>query len=142
MYLTNFYKKYLQNLKYNVKRLCIFHLILVGILYCPLRAGRVGGGFLLNGQNLLRVTKVICWHSPTIVSSRVGTLPPFSEEPALSEANLKSYPLFLRTIQIGAGKTMLNNIRRGGCLMMMLNYKGGGRVKKQGKSDYIISDCS
>ena len=32
MYLTNFYKKYPQNLKYNVKRACIFHLILVGIL--------------------------------------------------------------------------------------------------------------
>ena len=31
-YLTNFYKTYFQNLKYNVKRTCIFHLILVGIL--------------------------------------------------------------------------------------------------------------
>ena len=30
---TNFYKKYLQKLRYNVKRACIFHLILVGILY-------------------------------------------------------------------------------------------------------------
>ena len=30
-YLIHFYKKYLQNLKYNVKRACIFHLILVGI---------------------------------------------------------------------------------------------------------------
>ena len=29
-YLTNFYKKYLQNLKHNVKRGCIFHVILVG----------------------------------------------------------------------------------------------------------------
>ena len=27
IYLTNFYKKYLQNLNYNVKRECIFHLI-------------------------------------------------------------------------------------------------------------------
>ena len=27
----NFNKKYLQNLKYNVKRACIFHLILLGI---------------------------------------------------------------------------------------------------------------
>ena len=27
-----FYKKYFQNLKYNVKKACIFQLILVGIL--------------------------------------------------------------------------------------------------------------
>ena len=32
VYLTNFFKKYLQNLKYNVKRACVFRLILVGIL--------------------------------------------------------------------------------------------------------------
>ena len=32
MYLKIFYKKYLQNLKDSVKRACIFHLILVGIL--------------------------------------------------------------------------------------------------------------
>ena len=31
-HLTNFNKKYLQNLKYNVKKGCIFHLILVVIL--------------------------------------------------------------------------------------------------------------
>ena len=39
----------------------------------------------------------------TIVSSRVGT-PPFLGEPPLFEANLKSYPLFLRAIQIGTCK--------------------------------------
>ena len=27
-----FIKKYLQNLKYNVKKICTFHLVLVGIL--------------------------------------------------------------------------------------------------------------
>ena len=32
LYLTNFYKKYLQNLKYNAKKACIFHLILVCVL--------------------------------------------------------------------------------------------------------------
>ena len=37
-----------------------------------------------------------------IVSSRVGTRPFWV--PPLSEANLKSYPLFLRAIQIGACK--------------------------------------
>ena len=31
VYLTNFYKRYLQNLKCSVKSACIFHLILVGI---------------------------------------------------------------------------------------------------------------
>ena len=45
--LTNFYKKYPQNLKYNGKRACIFHLILVGILIhldivSSLRTGVVG----------------------------------------------------------------------------------------------------
>ena len=38
-----------------------------------------------------------------IVSSRVGTPPSFLLPP-LSQANLKSYPLFLRAIQIGACK--------------------------------------
>ena len=45
-----FYKKYLQNLKYNVnKKACIFQLILVGIP-CSLRTGGGGGsgGFYLN----------------------------------------------------------------------------------------------
>ena len=32
MYLNIFYKMYLQNMKDSVKRACIFHLILVGIL--------------------------------------------------------------------------------------------------------------
>ena len=45
---TNFYKKYLQNLKYSVKRASIFHLILVGILpilifYIHLEQGGGGG---------------------------------------------------------------------------------------------------
>ena len=31
LHLTNFFKKYLQNFKYNVKKVCIFQLILVGI---------------------------------------------------------------------------------------------------------------
>ena len=34
------------------------------------------------------------------------------------------------------------HIRRGGYLMMMLNYKGGRGIKNLGKSDYIISECS
>ena len=32
LYLKNFYKKQLQNVKYNIKRTCIFHLILFGII--------------------------------------------------------------------------------------------------------------
>ena len=57
---------YIQNLKYNVKTVCIFHLILVDILSILLLSvknrGVVGGG-LLNGQNPLSVTKVICRQS-------------------------------------------------------------------------------
>ena len=30
---TNFYRKYLQNLKYNVKRVCVFRLILVKVFH-------------------------------------------------------------------------------------------------------------
>ena len=59
---------YIQNLKYNVKTVCIFHLILVDILSILLlsvknRGVVVGGGGLLNGQNPLSVTKVICRQS-------------------------------------------------------------------------------
>ena len=57
-YLT---KEYLQNLKYNIKRGCIFHLILVGIPFVLiLSVNNRGGFFWLNGQNLLNVAKVIC----------------------------------------------------------------------------------
>ena len=51
VHLTIFYKSYLQNLKYNVKSGCIFHLILVGILSISLlpiknrgRGSRAWGG--------------------------------------------------------------------------------------------------
>ena len=64
-----YFKRYLENLKYNVKRACMFHLILFGILSILIfsvknrgvgdaRRGRGGG--LLNGQNPLSMTKVIC----------------------------------------------------------------------------------
>ena len=54
---------YLQNLKYNVKGACIFHLILVDILSILIlsvknRGVGVGGG-LLNGQNPLSVAKFL-----------------------------------------------------------------------------------
>ena len=59
---TKFYKKYYQNLKYNVKTSCIFHLVLVGILsILILSVKNRGSGWeegLPNGQNLLSVTKV------------------------------------------------------------------------------------
>ena len=64
LYFTNLYKKYFQNLKYIVKRAYIFHLILVGILsnlVLPVKKRWWGSeGFLLNGQNPLNATKVIC----------------------------------------------------------------------------------
>ena len=57
MNLANFYKKYLQNLKYNVKKVCIFHLILVGIVSILIlpheEQGDQAEGGLLNGQDLL-----------------------------------------------------------------------------------------
>ena len=55
--LTDLYKKYLQNLKYNEERACVFHLILVGIqsilILCPLRRGGGGGGGCLT-DNLFK----------------------------------------------------------------------------------------
>ena len=57
-YLT---KEYLQNLKYNIKRGCIFLSILIGIPFVLiLSVNNRGWVFWLNGQNLLNVTKVIC----------------------------------------------------------------------------------
>ena len=48
---ANYYKKYLQNFKYNLKRVCIFHLILVGILILSVKNGDgVGGG---GGEGVL-----------------------------------------------------------------------------------------
>ena len=51
LHLTNFYKKYLENLKYNVKKVCSLHLIFVGILSILIlsvknRDGGGRGGFL------------------------------------------------------------------------------------------------
>ena len=59
-YHTILCKKYLQNLKRNVKRGCIFHLILVGI---PLSIKSRGVRGLLNWQDSLALTKIICWQS-------------------------------------------------------------------------------
>ena len=66
LYLTNFYKNQLQNLKYNVKKVCTYHLILVGILsilMLTVKNSTGGGFFWLNEQNLLSVAKVICRQS-------------------------------------------------------------------------------
>ena len=43
VYLINFYKKYLQNVKYNVKRACIFHLIFVSVLSNVILSGKNRG---------------------------------------------------------------------------------------------------
>ena len=62
LYLTSFYKMYVQNLKYNIKEACMFHLILVGILSILILSvknrGGWGGRVFVNGQNLLNVTKL------------------------------------------------------------------------------------
>ena len=46
-YPTNVYKNYLQNLKYNLKRGCIFHSILLGIPFILILSvkSRGDGGF-------------------------------------------------------------------------------------------------
>ena len=51
-----------QNVKCNVKKVYIFHLILFGILSILILSikNRGVGGLLLNGHNLLSMTKVIC----------------------------------------------------------------------------------
>ena len=57
-----FFKKYPQNLKYNIKEGVFFIWFSLTFVhpswYCPLTTG-VGEGFL-NGKNLLSVTRVIC----------------------------------------------------------------------------------
>ena len=56
----DFYKKYLQNLKYSIKRSCNFYLILLVFhpaCQCSLRTGSEDF-YLINKQNLLSVTKV------------------------------------------------------------------------------------
>ena len=80
---ANYYKKYLQNFKYNLKRVCIFHLILVGILILSVKNGDGvggGGGGLLNAKNLLSMAKVICQHSLSYIFTHVvkkGNFPVF-----------------------------------------------------------------
>ena len=80
---ANYYKKYLQNFKYNLKRVCIFHLILVGILILSVKNGDGvggGGGGLLNAKNLLSMVKVICQHSLSYIFTHVvkkGNFPVF-----------------------------------------------------------------
>ena len=69
-YLTH--KKYFQNLKCNVKSVCIFHLFLLGIpCILILSTSNRGEGCLglIYGQNLLILTKVICRQSLFIVYS-------------------------------------------------------------------------
>ena len=56
-YLINFYKKYLQTLKYHVKRARNFHSIFVGILSVLILSG--------NGKNPLSLKTAICRQSLT-----------------------------------------------------------------------------
>ena len=58
--MITFHKKYLQNLKYNVEQMCIFHLILLGIPSNLILSIKNGVWGLLNGQNPLSMAEVIC----------------------------------------------------------------------------------
>ena len=67
LYLKSFYNMYVQNLKYNIKGACMFHLILVGILSILILSiknnmgvggGGRGGSVFVNEQNLLIAMKV------------------------------------------------------------------------------------
>ena len=62
LHLVTFYRKYLQNMKYTATQACIFHLILLDI---PSNLNKGVGFFLLNRQNPLSLTNVICWQSLT-----------------------------------------------------------------------------
>ena len=70
LYLTNFYKKY-DIFKFSyVKRACTFHLISACILsILILTVKNRGWVFLLNRQNLLSMTEVICRQSLDIIQS-------------------------------------------------------------------------
>ena len=68
-----------QNLKYNIKGTCIFHLILVGILsilILPIK-NRWGRRVLLNRQNLLSVMKVTFVNGPLVSSAKWWNLQNF-----------------------------------------------------------------
>ena len=64
-----FFKKYPQNMKYNVKEGVFFIWLLLAFVHpswyfqLTTGVGGVGGVFLLNRKNLLIVTKVICQQS-------------------------------------------------------------------------------
>ena len=61
--LVSSYKKYIQNLKYNVKQTCIIYLILLGIpsiLMLPAKNKGVGEWGVGNGQWWVYLTDKIC----------------------------------------------------------------------------------
>ena len=88
LHLTNYCKKYLQNFKYNVKRVYIFHLILVGIpSILILSVKNTGWVFLLNRQNPLSVTKVICRQSLSLNTVKANLLKTYLILPKTNNLN-------------------------------------------------------
>ena len=72
LYITNFYKMYVQNLKYNIKGTYFsfgfgWYSVHFDILIFSIknRRGARGDLILFNGQNPLSEMKVICWQSLT-----------------------------------------------------------------------------
>ena len=57
LYVTKFYNMYVQNLKYNIKGACMFHLILVGILSILIFSVKSRGG---GGVGVFLLMDKIC----------------------------------------------------------------------------------
>ena len=69
------------------------------------------------------------WFFKTAVGSKWVNLQSLNE---MNEACIWQY-IFLEKVGGGELKQCWHNIRRGGYLMMMLDYKGGGRSRIWGK---------
>ena len=102
--------------KWLIPRVCVFKLIQVKVScfffffdFIKKVVHKIVVKFkILHAGMLINQVKYVTWfiwkgNFNDIVSYRVGT-PLFLREPPFSEANLKSYPLFLTAIQIGLCK--------------------------------------
>ena len=94
-------------LKYNEKKVSIFHFILVGIqsiLILSIKNRGRGWFFLLNIQNLLSMTKVICWQSYKLWQDCLHDI--WLTKKIFNQSRDQSFP---KTPQYGVYKTDLKN---------------------------------